>query len=642
MSLAHAMVTTFGGCLNLAPVLYVSGLATCFLISNNDNVGAGVCGRCSQVAGTPLVYRLNASDQDNSPFGTITYQLTSPNATYNATQDAWYDTPIVLFASDGRIVLTSTLDYETQRVYTVGVAASDNAPPTPRHGAMTLTIVVQDVNDNPPVFACPDALLQTTCLAGNIHVGVPRALPVGAGVVQLLARDPDSVGDNSRLTWSTGANNGFAIDADTGLVRNGQALGVGSLQIQASVRDNGAPFKFSPTQANVTVTVLDDTHLVVIKVPMPLSQFMHYFDHTTRDHTCSRQYVAALGSLAGGHVHIHEAVVDTQTQGSGAGVRLCVVADLGVIDDAKLSQCTERVCMCKRECLCVCTMNHSHAVSCVGLYDVPGTAATIYAVNATQTVIPSDALVELLLGNFPTLAALADGCALTEVTPMSALDPGFIGTVEVYADAACTFPLEGAEVLSGPATYCLDSMPAAISFRAFCSGVALGQVGLRMYNNNGCNMPTLHPEAPGRSGATGVASGNATAGGVVNAANAVGVAAGTCSALHVPLSLANASHTRTIYFKTHCTRATSTTPTQTENPGGDLGNAGSGADNTSLYSIVGISIAAVLTWVVVIAVLLRARRRREALKRAKRMVIAHQGDVAYSRVTDYMAWGVTD
>ena len=66
---------------------------------------------------------------------------------------------------DGTITVREALDYETDFQYSLIIEAADGGFPSLMSTA-TVTIVITDVNDNPPVFTNPDApilIAEVTC-----------------------------------------------------------------------------------------------------------------------------------------------------------------------------------------------------------------------------------------------------------------------------------------------------------------------------------------------------------------------------------------------------------------------------------------------------------------------------------------------
>ena len=79
----------------------------------------------------------------------------------------------------GIITVASQLDYEEVSSYTLSVSASDNGLPC-RVAHTTFTVIVLNVNDNPPRFF--HSIYQSDVWENQ---------PAGTSVVQVQASDPD-------------------------------------------------------------------------------------------------------------------------------------------------------------------------------------------------------------------------------------------------------------------------------------------------------------------------------------------------------------------------------------------------------------------------------------------------------------------
>ncbi len=90
--------------------------------------------------------------------------------------------------SSGVVILEKPLDREVQDSYQIRIKATDRAG---GDGSLStevdLTIMVLDVNDNPPVFQKQDYV-----------VTVPEDVTVGTEVLQIFARSSD-IGVNSEI-----------------------------------------------------------------------------------------------------------------------------------------------------------------------------------------------------------------------------------------------------------------------------------------------------------------------------------------------------------------------------------------------------------------------------------------------------------
>ena len=123
-----------------------------------------------------LVAQAIADDVDSSVTnGAITFLLSSPLFTID-------------FLS-GEIRTAVRLDFETTQIYELVITAQDDGTPQ-RSSSSNLTVVVTDVNDNPPVFA-----------RNNYSLVLSEATEVGETLIQLEASDND-MGVNAELLFA--------------------------------------------------------------------------------------------------------------------------------------------------------------------------------------------------------------------------------------------------------------------------------------------------------------------------------------------------------------------------------------------------------------------------------------------------------
>ncbi|XP_066488986.1 protocadherin-23 [Tiliqua scincoides] len=149
----------------------------------------------------------------------------------------------------GNLVLGSILDREKSSTYQLLILASDYGTP-PLNSTATVSIVVLDVNDNPPIFTSLE-----------YHVHIRENIPVGSHITAVSASDCDS-GSNAEVTYiiTSGNDKGhFRLDARTGSIDLVKALDYEetmkfSLTVQAS--DGGVDVK-NEAFAIVFVNILD-------------------------------------------------------------------------------------------------------------------------------------------------------------------------------------------------------------------------------------------------------------------------------------------------------------------------------------------------------------------------------------------------
>ena len=142
--------------------------------------------------------QVSAVDEDNSHRGDsdINYTLAGPGSSvFHMSQRT------------GHISLTSPLDYEARPVYSLVATASDRGTP-PRNTSVSVTITVDDMNDNPPVFVLE-----------HYSVSLPEDYPSSQEFLRVNATDADA-GRHGELRYSitSGNSDGLFINVEGGLV----------------------------------------------------------------------------------------------------------------------------------------------------------------------------------------------------------------------------------------------------------------------------------------------------------------------------------------------------------------------------------------------------------------------------------------
>ncbi|KAL4647772.1 protocadherin Fat 4-like [Arapaima gigas] len=144
-----------------------------------------------------VIGRVHAEDQDNGMNGFLSYAFESGND----------DLLFSIGQNTGLITLTGGLDFEKEQVRLLHVSAKDGGW-IQKSGEISVTVIVKDVNDNPPVFS-----------ATEYSVSVPENSPAGTAVIQTKASDRDS-GVNAEITYSllSGDKDTFSVDFKNGSV----------------------------------------------------------------------------------------------------------------------------------------------------------------------------------------------------------------------------------------------------------------------------------------------------------------------------------------------------------------------------------------------------------------------------------------
>ena len=103
--------------------------------------------------------------------------------------------------SDNMLFVKEELDYENTTQYVFSITVTDPTNPSLPTNTSTFTILVTDINDNPPVIT-----------ATNTNLTISSALPVGTSISQISTNDLDS-GNNGLVTLSiTGGANHWELN----------------------------------------------------------------------------------------------------------------------------------------------------------------------------------------------------------------------------------------------------------------------------------------------------------------------------------------------------------------------------------------------------------------------------------------------
>lgn len=180
--------------------------------------------------------QVQARDEDQDSNGQLSYVLIGGN-----------EDGVFSLSSSGLLVQTRTLDRETRGTYVLLVSASDSGSPS-LSGTGTVTVLVDDVNDNVPVFS-----------SSTFHTSVPEDAPTGTDVLLVNSSDSD-LGPNAVVSYSLSGGHGrFSINPSTGQIITSSLLdreNRPSFQLLVVAMDGGQPRGLS-SSATVSVTVTD-------------------------------------------------------------------------------------------------------------------------------------------------------------------------------------------------------------------------------------------------------------------------------------------------------------------------------------------------------------------------------------------------
>ncbi|KAM6933427.1 protocadherin-16-like [Xenentodon cancila] len=173
-----------------------------------------------------FVLQVTARDKDQGPNGDISYSILQDQSGYHS----WFS----IDSTTGIITTLSQLDYEKNPTPSITVVATDGGSP-PLSSTAMVNILLQDVNDNEPVFE------------KNVYnVSIKENTAQGTCILEVTATDADG-GSFGSVTYSLGSGSNsavpshFTIGKDTGQICTNAALD----------RDQG------PDSFDFTVTAVD-------------------------------------------------------------------------------------------------------------------------------------------------------------------------------------------------------------------------------------------------------------------------------------------------------------------------------------------------------------------------------------------------
>lgn len=176
------------------------------------------------------VINLTATDADSGSNGEISYSLVNLFPVGNT---------FTVDTLTGTLILSSLLDFENIKEYTVIIKATDQSLNISERlsTAVTVRVLVEDYNDNSPKFVVPN----------TPTVYINELITIGSTITHLVAVDIDS-GDNGRVNYViSGGNDGglFSLGYDTGILTLAKPLPSTqkSFLLNIIANDHGTPTK---------------------------------------------------------------------------------------------------------------------------------------------------------------------------------------------------------------------------------------------------------------------------------------------------------------------------------------------------------------------------------------------------------------
>ena len=195
------------------------------------------------------VWNFSAVDLDDGVNGMIQYSLTQQ----------W---PVAVFkinSNSGILTLIHPLDHEQYPEFTIVVTATDQAEKERLSTSITARILVEDVNDNAPVFV------------SRTRVDIMEDEPIGYPLLHVIAIDRDSR-DNGRVSYAVASGNedaAFSLDPTSGILAVTRPLDRESqnrYQLNVTASDHGKPPKSSWQLIHIQVNHLIQLQLFLFIV----------------------------------------------------------------------------------------------------------------------------------------------------------------------------------------------------------------------------------------------------------------------------------------------------------------------------------------------------------------------------------------
>lgn len=189
-----------------------------------------------------FVLQVTARDKDQGPNGDVRYSILQDK---NSHSDWFSIDPIT-----GIITTAAALDYESEPSPSVTVVATDSGRP-PLSSTAKVDVVLQDVNDNTPVFT-----------SGSYNVSIKENTPAGTCFLEVSATDEDR-GSFGAVSYTLGPGAGgvasthFTLAKETGQLCTSADLdrdqGSDRYELTVTATDGGG----LSSVARVTVSVVD-------------------------------------------------------------------------------------------------------------------------------------------------------------------------------------------------------------------------------------------------------------------------------------------------------------------------------------------------------------------------------------------------
>ncbi|XP_046358556.2 protocadherin Fat 4-like [Haliotis rufescens] len=224
-----------------------TALVTLNLLDINDNTpditGSYSTNLSEDISPGTIVFTIAASDIDSGVNAELVYSIVSGNT----------DGDFKIEIGSGIVQVVNSLDRERTASYNHVIHVTDKGTP-PLTASVTTTIVIDDVNDNNPIF-------NTSPYTFNIAENVP----LGSSVGTILATDLDSL-TNAALTYEivvfwTGEASHFNLDLSSGVITTAGNLDretIDTYSLRCRAKDGGTPQLTGDVNVTIVIDDLND------------------------------------------------------------------------------------------------------------------------------------------------------------------------------------------------------------------------------------------------------------------------------------------------------------------------------------------------------------------------------------------------
>ena len=271
------------------------------------------------------IYNANATDLDAGEHGDLLYAIAEGNPD---------DSTFLIDSDTGLVTVGRSLDYDTApSTYTLNITVIDNIYENDNLlDSLTLNIILEDVNDNTPIFT-----------QNQYSIFIDEDIGLSTSVGEVSATDADS-GLNAELFYSISSGDGFsefAVNSSTGVISTTASHTIDyedktSYSLLVKVEDLGVPSRSSFCVMKISINDINDNDPVFdvddFTVSVDEGEATNYFTTsvraTDRDSALNAQLTFSFHASSDSNSHF----IFTSSDANTIGVTTNAVLDREYID----------------------------------------------------------------------------------------------------------------------------------------------------------------------------------------------------------------------------------------------------------------------------------------------------------------------